>query len=392
MAYAAYDASRMASHLAGAAHYAYPGSSIVSYYPSPPTSDQTPHASPFLVKAPLLDDVPSHLAMALSQVCNSLEAFARQFRVRSPAMQQHRQLGEALLSWVRLVVPPLAGMLRALAQLREVAEAVWRAAGGYIAATHPAPVTVEVEAPDPQGGSHSVSSRQVLAPVSPAVLSAFVEKMRLAARGLASLAEEQGRATQRLIGEAERFVAVLLPAERTALQHEAQLPGGAVPQQHVKTLLHAVVQLARYPQQLSELLSAICLDPTISNGTWFHPYQARDLFRAYRHVEASIVKASTQAENAHRFMLEQLRTAGYLPSSASSMPTSRPLSCGGSNSSGLGRAQTYPTLSSPDTLRSTSSFRPPSASGIRRSPSPGFYPSSAASSSGFGGLPGGIKK
>ncbi|GAA5853299.1 hypothetical protein JCM8547_000276 [Rhodosporidiobolus lusitaniae] len=335
------------------------GSSRLTYPCSGAGKAASPGQSPFLLKAPLLDDLPPKLALTLAQLANSLESLSAQFPVHSSAVQQHRAWAESFFSWVKLLLPPFSAFLRAVAQLRDVSEDVWRAAGGYVAASSPSPVTVDVEQPDPEGGSHTVTGRERLSPVSGAALSRTVQKIRQNTGLWMEVEQAQNAATQRLLSEAERIITMLLPVERMAVQTAPRLPGGPVPrvssQQHIKTLLHAVVQVASFPRQLTQLLAPLSSDPSIASTIFFHPSEATDVFRSYRRIDSTLSKASTQLQNAYDLMVENLQKAGYLPSNAM---TGR----GGDN--GMRRAQTYPTLAEEGAYGGVPS-RPSSAGGFR---------------------------
>ncbi|GAA5968675.1 hypothetical protein JCM11641_007721 [Rhodosporidiobolus odoratus] len=301
--------------------------------------------SPFCAKASILDDLPPKLALTLSQLANSLESIAIAFPTHSPAVQRNRAFGETLFSWIKLLLAPFSAFVKALTQLREFSEDVWRAAGGYVAAANSGPVSVDCEQPDPEGGSHTVTGRERLVPVSGTTLVRSVEKMRVCVMLFMEVEREMGVATQHLLNEAERFIAMLLPVENMALQMAPHLPGGAVPrvpsQQHAKTLLHAVVQLPNYPRQFYQILSLLSSDPSIAAGIWYSPSEAKDLFRTYRRIDSTIQKSLVQVNNAQRFMLENLQKAGYLAHSASPLPGGLAI-----NGRGLGRSRTFPSLES----------------------------------------------
>ncbi|GAA5936875.1 hypothetical protein JCM10213_000127 [Rhodosporidiobolus nylandii] len=338
---------------------------------------QTPSKSPFLAKAPILDSLPPDVALALARLASSLEALAAQYPARGVPVQHHPRWGEAFFSWVKLLLPPFDAFIRALSQLREIAEGVWRAAGGFIAASNSGPVTVDVETADPEGGTHTVTGRERLAPLSSAQLAQTVEKLRMNSVLFTEVERAHGAATQRLLDEAERFMAKLLPLERMTLQTAPQVPGGAVPrvpsQQHAKTLLHAVVQLSHYPRQFYQVLGPLSSDPSIASGIWYSPSEAHNVFRAYRRVDSTLTKALVQARNAWDLMNANLQRAGYLPPEMGTSGECSALGAPAGDASGMRRAQIFPSLA--EKVPGLGSHRPRSAGGYRAT-SPGLYPSS----------------
>lgn len=240
---------------------------------------QSPSHSPFLRIAPILNDLPPKLALVLAQLSNSLESLAAQHPLHSPAVQHHPSFAAGFSSWTSALLPLFPSFLDALSQLREASEDVWLAAGGYVAASTEGIVSVGVERPDPEGGSHTITVREVLSPVSAASLERTVGTIRRCAVRLMEVESEVEEVVEKLLGEAERMLSVLGHVERMAAQMEQQFPGGPVrtslfpplllsspfilkrrklnaafsaarvsSQQHVKTLLHSIVQLATFPR------------------------------------------------------------------------------------------------------------------------------------------------
>ncbi|GAA5915722.1 hypothetical protein JCM6882_004126 [Rhodosporidiobolus microsporus] len=352
---ALYDTTRMAAALGGIPTH--PSSAadayrLSSFYPSPTE--------------------PSSLG-------NSLEVLATDFPVHSPLIQHHRPFAEAFFSWIKLLLPLFSSITNALAQLRTVAEAVWRAAGGFVAASKPRPITVDVEAPDPEGGSHTVTGSERLAPLSATAIVQATTQIRQVAASCKEVGQAVEHRARRLSSEAERFVALLQPVEELKVQMTPRFPGGAVPRvparQLVKTLLHSVTELLDPLRRFYQVLTNLSSDSAISSGVWYHPSEARDVFHAYRRVDSTLSNTLTQTSHAYGFTLDKLRSAGYLP------PSPKPSPYGSKASEGDGRrAHTFPSLS-PEKVLPMGYSRPSSAGGMRSS-SPSLY------SSGYGSMPG----
>ncbi|GAA6030939.1 hypothetical protein JCM8097_008947 [Rhodosporidiobolus ruineniae] len=313
-------------------------------YAGPASPTSTTGKSPFLAKAPLLDDLPPKLALTFAQLANSLETLAAQYPLPSPAVQQNPTFGNAFASWLNLVLPLFSAFDRLLTQLRDVAEDVWRAAGGFIAASAGGSVTVDVDQLDPEGGSHLVAGRERLAPASPASLASTVEKMRQTAMLFLEIEQKVNQVSKRLVQEAERY-------------REDQF--------HVKTLLHAAAQLATFPRQFYQVLGPLSSDASVRSGIWYHPSEARAVFRSYRRIDETLSHALTQSSNANELLTTVARKSGYLgPLSASPVSPYAAVAGPGYGSDGR-RAHTFPSLQGP--VEGTGMYRSPSAGGRRSS-------------------------
>ncbi|GAA5907671.1 hypothetical protein JCM5296_000848 [Sporobolomyces johnsonii] len=330
------------------------------YYSSPPSQPMTPGRlaypcsgasapnpnavrSPFLLKAAALDDLPPKVAILLAQLAHSFESLAKQYPVSSTAIQQNQQWGEQLFAWIKAIIPSFTSLLRAMAQLREISEDIWRAAGGYIALAETRPVSVDVERPDPEGGTHTVTVREQLQGVSSSSISRSTGKMQLNAKLFVETEKKHNVATTKFLKEAEDFVQGLIPVERLALKSAPPLPGASVPrvpsQQHVRTLLQDAVQVSHLPRQFYQILGPISSDPTVQSGVWYNACEARAVFKSYRRLDETLTRAVTQATAAYTFMLENLQRSGYLPQD---MPTSPYSDSAGASASR--RAHTFPSL------------------------------------------------
>ncbi|GAA5971890.1 hypothetical protein JCM21900_000643 [Sporobolomyces salmonicolor] len=301
--------------------------------------------SPFLFKAAALDDLPPKVAILLSQLANSFESLAKQYPVSSTAIQQNQRWGEQLFAWIKAIIPSFTSLLRAMAQLREISEDIWRAAGGYIAVADTRPVSVEVECADPEGGTHTVTVREQLQGMSSSSISRSTNKIQLNAKLFVETETKHNLATTKFLKEAEEFVQGLIPVERLALKSGSSLPGASVPrvpsQQHVRTLLQDAVQVSHLPRQFYQILGPISSDPTVQSGVWYNACEARAVFMAYRRLDETLTKAVTQATAAYTFMLENLQRSGYLPQD---IPTSPGSDSAGAGASATRRAHTFPSL------------------------------------------------
>ncbi|GAA5919517.1 hypothetical protein JCM1841_002250 [Sporobolomyces salmonicolor] len=301
--------------------------------------------SPFLFKAAALDDLPPKVAILLSQLANSFESLAKQYPVSSTAIQQNQRWGEQLFAWIKAIIPSFTSLLRAMAQLREISEDIWRAAGGYIAVADTRPVSVEVERADPEGGTHTVTVREQLQGMSSSSISRSTSKIQLNAKLFVETEKKHNLATTKFLKEAEEFVQGLIPVERLTLKSGSSLPGASVPrvpsQQHVRTLLQDAVQVSHLPRQFYQILGPISSDPTVQSGVWYNACEARAVFMAYRRLDETLTKAVTQATAAYTFMLENLQRSGYLPQDIPASPGS---DSAGAGASATRRAHTFPSL------------------------------------------------
>lgn len=135
-------------------------------------------------------------------------------------MQQNPSYSQLFYSFVQHVLPAIDLLVKSLAQLREICEDLWRAGGGLLSwlsegrQGEPGGKSVEVERPDPEGGSHTVTVREILRPVSATGVQRTVTKLGMNARGFVECERRHNEATAHVLGTAEDFLYVLGGVER----------------------------------------------------------------------------------------------------------------------------------------------------------------------------------
>lgn len=74
--------------------------------------------------------------------------------------------------------------------------------------------SVEVERPDPEGGSHTVTVREILRPVPATAVQRTITKLGMNARGFVECERRHNEATAQVLEGAESFLYVLGGVER----------------------------------------------------------------------------------------------------------------------------------------------------------------------------------
>ncbi|GAA5824772.1 hypothetical protein JCM11251_005334 [Rhodosporidiobolus azoricus] len=321
---------------------------LQGFYPTPSgTAMIASSNSAFLAIASQLQAIPPDITLALSQVGNSLETLATDFPVSGHIVQQNRPFAEAFLSWVKLLLPVFSSITSALLQLRSAIETIWRAAGGFIAASTARSVTVDIEIPDPKGGAGSVMGRERLAPFLPGATAQMGAQLWQIAAKFAEVGEGAEQVLQRLSSEAERFMMLLMSLEQMKLQVAPSFPGGP---------------------HLYHLLSCLSSGSSVSSGNFFLPSEARSVFQLYRCLDRTLISNLTQISHAYDFTLKILLSGGYLPPGYKMTSASLEVEMSGER-----RVNTFPSLQ-PEKVLPPAYDRLTSSSGIRSSSPPQFLP------------------
>lgn len=92
----------------------------------------------------------------------SCQELVKTYPIHDDAVLQYPTFTDMLSSFINLLVPHLQKLVDALAELVVIAECVYRMSGGLLGALTDGGVSIDVERPDPRGGSRPVTVREQL--------------------------------------------------------------------------------------------------------------------------------------------------------------------------------------------------------------------------------------
>lgn len=191
------------------------------------TIAQNARRSPFLDIAPILEEQSTTCAILIQRVANSYEELARQYPTSDMAVQSHGEFAQQLYTSSNMMLPTLERLVLCLRQLREIADDVSRASGGLLSLTTEGSVSIDIERPDPEGGSHTITAREVLKVVHPESIRATAAKLRHNAQGFVDCGQKLEACAKRLLAGADQFLSTLEPVEMMVLQSAPRIPGPA---------------------------------------------------------------------------------------------------------------------------------------------------------------------
>lgn len=187
--------------------------------------------SPFLRIAPVLNDLVPKYTLLIQRLATCYEDLAKAHPTHSAATRATPSFAQQFHAFVEQVLPCFEILVKSLAQLREICEDLWRAAGGLLSWLTDGGVAVEVERPDPQGGSHIVTVRESLEPVQVSAVHRTVSKLSMCARSFLEAEREHHHATAATLGGAEDFLVALQKVEAASHAYPSPGSGGVSPRE-----------------------------------------------------------------------------------------------------------------------------------------------------------------